>query len=36
MPSNISLRLAAIWLAVGACTGFGWTLGAWLASQLLH
>ena len=36
MPSTISLSLALVWLAVGFCTGLGWSIAAWLVARIAH
>jgi hypothetical protein len=36
MPAQITAYLVAVWLCVGLITGFGWTVGAWVASRLLR
>ncbi len=34
MPSEVTLYLAGVWLAVGFCTGTGWAIGGWLVGRI--
>lgn len=36
MPDTISLYLVGVWLCVGLVTGFGWTIGAFVAAKITH
>jgi hypothetical protein len=36
MPTTISLYQVGVWLAVGFCTGAGWTAAAWLVTRVLR
>jgi hypothetical protein len=35
MPATITLYLIGVWICVGFFTGFGWSVGSWLAARLL-
>jgi hypothetical protein len=36
MPSDITLRLVGIWLAVGFFTGLGWSVAALIVARLFR
>jgi hypothetical protein len=36
MPTELTLKLAGVWVALGFCTGLGWASAVWLIGKLLR
>ena len=34
MPTDVTLHLAAVWLCVGFCVGFGWAVATWIVNRV--